>query len=406
MLESAGAGAVMTKPAESSVTAASDSSNRLVEQAAALVPALRERAAAAEQARRLPPETFDLLGDADVFRMTAPKRFGGHEASFLMQCEVLAEIARGCASASWVSTILSAMSWLVATFPDEAQEEVFDSGDPRISGVFSPTGTAVSRNGGYVINGRWGYNTGGHGSEWTIVNVMSDTGTPVPLCALVKSRDLKRLDDWFASGMTATGSSTILAEDLFVPAHRVQPLPDMVEGRYVDSRNADNPYFRYPLAAVLSVNAAGTPVGVARAAFELFRERIDGRPITYTTYANKAEAPVTHLQVGEAALTIDSADAHMRLACAVLDDCRGEPLSVLERVKARAHVSAATGLARDAVDGLFYASGASAIQSHVPIQRVQRDIQALSNHAIMHPQTTTELYGRVLCGLEPNSPIV
>ena len=390
------------------MTTTSASSENLIRRAAALVPALRERAAAAEEMRRLPPETFDLLSGADVFRMTAPKRFGGHEADFITQCRALAEIARGCASSSWVGTILSAMSWLVGTFPDEAQEEVFDSKDPRISGVFAPTGTAVAKDGGYVVSGRWGYNTGGHGSDWTIVNAMSDgsQGEPVPLCALVRSRELKRLDDWFASGMTATGSSSIVAEEIFVPAHRVQPLPAMVEGHYAASRSADNPYFRYPLAAVLSVNAAGTPVGIARAALELFRERIEGRPITYTTYANKAEAPVTHLQIGEAALTIDSADAHMRLACAVLDDRPGESLSMLERVTARAHVSAATRYARDAVDALFYASGASAIQSHVPIQRVQRDIQALSNHAIMHPQTTFELYGRVLCGLEPNTPIV
>ncbi len=59
---------------------------------------------------------------------------------------------------------------------------------------------------------------------------------------------------------------------------------------------------------------------------------------------------------------------------------------------------------RDAVDLLFYSSGASAIQSHVPIQRLQRDMQALANHAIMHPQTT-ETYGHVLCGLEPNTPL-
>ena len=385
-----------------------DTNVRLVEQAAALVSTLRERAAAAEQARRLPPETFDLLAEADVFRMTAPKLFGGHEADFLTQCEVLAEVARGCPSASWVGTILSAMSWLVSTFPDEAQDEVFDSRDPRISGVFSPTGTAARKDGGYVINGRWGYNTGGHGSNWTIVNALFDdgNGTPVPMCALLHSGELERLDDWFASGMTATGSSTIVAEDVFVPAHRVLRLPDLIEGRYPASRNAGNPYFRYPLAAVLTVNAAGTPVGIARAALELFRERIRGRPITYTTYTNQAEAPVTHLQVGQAALTIDSADAHMRLACALLDDQVGGPLSVLDRVEARAHVSAATGLARDAVDALFYASGASVIQSRVPLQRLQRDIQALANHAIMHPQTTTELYGRVLCGLEPNSLIV
>lgn len=390
------------------MSTSADTNERLIEQAAALVPTLRERAAAAEQARRLPPETFDLLSEADVLRMTAPKRFGGYEADFLTQCEVLAHVARGCPSASWVATILSAMSWVAGTYPDEAQEEIFDSHDPRISGVFSPTGTAAPKNGGYVINGRWGYNTGGHGSNWTVVNTLLDDGsdTPTPMCVLLKNSELERLDDWYASGMTATGSSTIVATDVFVPNHRVQPLPEMIEGRYAPSRSSDNPYYRYPLASVLAVNGGGTPVGIARGALELFNERIHGRPITYTTYTNKAEAPVTHLQVGEAALTLDSADAHMRLACGLLDDHLGRPLTLLERVEARAHVSAATGYARDAVDGLFYASGASAIQSHVPIQRLQRDIQALSNHAVMHPQTTTELYGRVLCGLEPNSPIV
>jgi len=32
-------------------------------------------------------------------------------------------------------------------------------------------------------------------------------------------------------------------------------------------------------------------------------------------------------------------------------------------------------------------------------------VQALANHAIMHTQTALELYGRVLCGLPPNTPI-
>ena len=328
-----------------------NSSNaHLVGRAAALVPLLRERAAPAESARRLAPETFDALAEADVFRMTAPRRFGGFEADFLTQCEVLAELARGCPSTSWVATILSAMSWLAGTFPDEAQEEIYASKDPRISGVFSPTGTAAPKDGGFIVNGRWGYNTGGHGSEWTVVNAVltTDAGPGMPMCVIVRSRELTRLDDWYASGMAATGSSTIVAENVFVPAHR---------------------------ASIISGNG----------------------------WARWAGTPVTHLQVGEAALTIESADAHMRLACAELDAHTGETLSMRGRVKARAHVSAATGLARDAVDALFYASGASSIQTHVPIQRFQRDMQALANHAIMHPQTTTELYGRVLCGLEPNT---
>lgn len=377
---------------------------RLVAQAASLVPKLRKSADAAEAARRLPPEIFDALAAADVFRMTVPKRFGGFEADFVTQCEVLAEVARGSPSASWVSTIFSAMSWLVSGFPDETQEEIFGNGDPRVTGVFSPTGKAVRNNGGYVVSGRWGYNTGGHGGAWTVVNALlvEDGVAGMPHCCLVRSNELERLDDWHASGMAATGSSTVVARDIFVPARRVLPLPELVEGRYPRRHNSSNPYFNYPLAAVLATNAAGTPVGIARGALELFKERLPGRTITYTTYATKIEAPVTHLQVGEAALAIDSSDAHMRLACSLLDDAGGAP-SKLERVKIRAHVGAATRYAREAVDGLFYASGASVIQANVPVQSFQRDMQALANHAIMHPQTNVELYGRVLCGLEPNT---
>ena len=46
----------------------------LLGRAAALVPMLRERAAANEASRRLSAETFDALSEADVFRMTAPMR--------------------------------------------------------------------------------------------------------------------------------------------------------------------------------------------------------------------------------------------------------------------------------------------------------------------------------------------
>ena len=42
----------------------------------------------------------------------------------------------------------------------------------------------------------------------------------------------------------------------------------------------------------------------------------------------------------------------------------------------------------------------------MPIQRYQRDIQALSNHAFLTDATSLELLGRVLCGLEPNTVFI
>jgi 3-hydroxy-9,10-secoandrosta-1,3,5(10)-triene-9,17-dione monooxygenase len=372
----------------------------LVASATALIPMLRKAAPAAEKARRVPQESYDALSAAGIFTMTAPKSYGGVEADFQTQCDVLAEIARGCPSTSWVATIYSAMSWLVGTFPDETQEEIYATGDPRIAGVFSPTGTAVPKDDGFVVNGRWAFNTGCHGATWTIINVLVGE---MPTCMIAKSADLTILDDWDATGMSATGSNTVVAENVFVPGRRAMPLPHMLEARYPARHNAGNPYFNYPLAPVLTVNAGGTPVGIARGAMDTFVERLPGRGITYTSYTNKAEAPVTHLQIAEASLKIDSSNAHMRMAASLMDDAKNGSMTMQQRVKARAHIAYSTGLAREATDILFYASGASSIQEHMAIQRYQRDIQALSNHAIMHPQTGLELYGRILCGLQPNT---
>jgi alkylation response protein AidB-like acyl-CoA dehydrogenase len=378
----------------------------VVDRAAALVPILRENALETERAKRVLPEHFEALSEAGIFRMAAPKRFGGFEADFQTQCDALAHIARGCPSTSWVSTIFSAMGWLAGTFSDEAQEEIFATGDPRISGAFSFSGTSVRKNGDLVVSGRWPFNTGCHGAEWTYLNtLLQNDGEPVPTAVYVRASELTILDDWDASGMAGTGSNTVVAEDVVVPLYRSHPLFDLIEGAYPPSRSSGNPYFRYQTAPVLVVNAGGTPLGIAQGALEAYFERLPGRQITYTSYANQAQAPITHLQVAQASLTIDSADSHVRRAAALMDETPGA-LSVDARMKARAHIGFGTGLARDAVDTLFLASGASSIQSHVPIQRFQRDIQALSNHAIMLPPTNIELYGRYLCGVEePLSPL-
>ena len=390
-------------------TAEALTGQELVERASALVPLLRKTAPETERARRVPDSHFEALGEAGILKMMAPRRFGGSEADFRTQTDVLAELARGCPSTSWVATIFSAVAWVAAVFPDEAQEEIFGEGDPRVSGVLAPTGTAVRENGGLVVNGRWAFNTGCHGANWTLLcAVVEDEGADehgLPMSVILKGGELTILDDWHASGMAGTGSNTVVAEDVFVPAHRTYPLPDLTEGRYPASASSDNPYFNLPTAAVLIVNAGGTPVGAARGALEAFLERLPGRTIAFTDYPSQAEAPVTHLRVGQAALGIESAESHVRRACALLDDHPGGPMSREARIRCRAHISHATALARDAVDLLFAGSGATSIQQDVPIQRFQRDIQALSNHGLLSPSTTTELYGRILCGLEPNTTI-
>src|SRR5262245_64512860 len=66
-----------------------------------LVPALRERAAAAEAGRGMPKETIEDLHRTGLFRFHQPRRWGGLELDFVGLFDVPAEVARGWPSTGW-----------------------------------------------------------------------------------------------------------------------------------------------------------------------------------------------------------------------------------------------------------------------------------------------------------------
>ncbi|WP_068690611.1 acyl-CoA dehydrogenase family protein [Thermobifida halotolerans] len=379
----------------------------LVRRASELVPLLREKAAWTEENRRLPEETIEAMADAGLFRMRVPARYGGYESDARTMVDVAAELARGDGSAAWVASVWWIPTWMAGLFPDEVQDEVFSTPDVRVCGTLSPSATAVPRGDGIVVNGRWGFISGALPSHWQEIIAMAATpdGGQEPVMALVPMEELTVVDDWHTSGLRGTGSVTTVAEDVFVPKERVLPLGAVLHEQYASKQNADSPMYRAPLLPVASATSVGAMVGLAKAAQEAFFQRMPERGITYTAYSSQREAPITHLQTADAALKADEAQFHARRLAAMVDEKgeSGEPWTLQERVLARACLGAAGRRAKEAVNILSSASGGSSVYSTVPMQRISRDIQAVSLHALMHPDTNYELYGRILCGLEPNT---
>jgi alkylation response protein AidB-like acyl-CoA dehydrogenase len=378
-----------------------------VRQASDLIPLLRKHSSWVEENRRLHDETIEALGDAGVFKLRTPKHFGGYEVDTNTLVDVGAALGRGCGSTSWVASVYWIPTWMACLFPDEVQDEIFATPDVRVCGTLSPSGMAKPVDGGVVVNGKWGFISGAHHAHWQeiIAILVPPDGEPYPIMAMVPISDLLVIDDWHTSGLRGTGSVSTVAKDLFIPAERVLPLPAVLQGQSASQRNAGSAIYRAPLLPVASASAVGTLVGMAKGAQETFLTRLPDRKITYTGYESQREAPITHFQVAEATLKADQAEFHaQRLATQV--DTKVEDRTewkLEERVRARADVGAVVRLAKESVDILATASGGSSIYQGVPIQRINRDIQAVNLHALMHPNTNFELYGRVLCGLEPNT---
>ncbi|GAA0379159.1 acyl-CoA dehydrogenase [Acrocarpospora corrugata] len=377
----------------------------LVRRASELVPLLQANALSTEDGRQLTPDSLDALRDAGIYRMRVPARYGGYESDARTMVRVASELGRGDGSTSWTASVWWITSWMAAMFPDDVQDEVFDSPDTRLCGTLSPTGMAVRQPGGAVLNGKWGFISGARHSTWQVIVAVSPTpeGGHEPIMALVPLADLQIVDDWFTSGLRGTGSITTIAQNVFIPEERILSMGAILHEQYGSKRNAESAIYRNPLLPVASASSVGTVLGMAKGAWDAFLGRLPDRHITYTAYTSQREAPLTHFQVAEARLLIDEAEFHALRLAGQVDEKSGAEWTAEERARARADMGAVCDLAKQAVDLLTTASGGSSIYSDVPMQRIQRDMQAVNLHALMHPDTNRELYGRILCGMPPNT---
>ena len=377
-----------------------------IEPLATLVPMLRSHASGTELRRRLVPEVLEALADAGLFELAVAKRHGGRQAGLPTQVRALAELGRGCGSTSWTASIYLTGCWLAGLFPDQVAAEVFAAPAAPISVSLSPTGVLTDGPGGPRLTGRWGFNTGVLEAHWDILGALRQApdGSREHVLVLVPTAALRIHDDWYASGLQGTGSNTVECADLAVPAERVLPFPTgaALPG---GTPHAAPDLPRYEVFPLFSTLNAGTPLGIAQAAFEFLVERAPGRQITFSPYPDQSLAPITHRQLGEV-------DLKLRLAGLLADDLAGrtERLgashalhSIAERATARAAAAYVARLCREAVEIVSSACGASSIRSEVPIQRLRRDVQALCLHAALNPDTALELQGRVALGLDPQS---
>jgi alkylation response protein AidB-like acyl-CoA dehydrogenase len=383
---------------------------QLINSVSDLVPALRENAAWSEEHRRLHDDSLKTLAEAGIFRLRMPTRYGGFECDTQTLVHVATQLGRADGALAWTMSTYWIASWFVGLFPDAAQDEVFSSPDPRICGAVSPSGAAVPVDGGVVLNGSWHFISGAWHADWQeLATILLRPGAqPEPIIAVVPMSSMEIVDDWHTSGMSASGSVTTVAKDVFVPDTHIIPMAAAIIPKGLSRLNAESTIWRSPAILAGSAATVGILVGMAKAAQEAFFDRMPTRPIRYTDYEHQAEAPVTHLQVGTAVMKIEQAQYHAYHAAKLVDRkaASGEAWTMEERARVRADEGWATRLAKEAVDLFASASGGSSIYRHEPIQRIVRDIHAISVHPMFHPDTNTETFGRVLCGLNPNTQFI
>lgn len=384
----------------------------IVDRIDALRPALTASGREADQNRRLSQEAFDSVAATGAFSISAPTRFGGLAANTREAHAVARAIGRGDGSLAWVDGILDSGAWVVSLMDQRAQEDVWGENgsiDSFISIVLATTSDAVPVEGGYRVTGKWGYGTGSLHATWSLLGIpLKDKDGEVVDAglALIPTAELSYDDNWFVAGMRATASVMQVADDVFVPAHRVFPLTGAVQGNYLGT----NPEASYKTVFVpsLFMKLIGPHLGMGRAALDFVVSKADSKAIAYTGYEKQADSALFQSAVARAAVQLSAAEA---VAAEVADEIyhateSGYYAPYAERIQMRAKAGWVVETITNLINDLVTAHGSAGFAESAALQRIWRDQATAARHGHTLSASGYEAYGKVLFGREQDARFV
>jgi 3-hydroxy-9,10-secoandrosta-1,3,5(10)-triene-9,17-dione monooxygenase len=374
----------------------------LLEQARALIPALAERAAATNAARDVPPETIADFHRTGILRIIQPRRFGGLQLRFSLFSRIVELITEGCASSGWVYAVLGEHQWLLASFPLQAQIDVWgDEPQALASSSLAPRAVAERVTGGWRLSGRYSFSSGSTHARWAIIGAfLGRQGDPGKIgYLLVPFTDIEIVDDWHVLGLAGTGSRSLVLRDAFVPEHRCVLLSELLAGTPPGAAvHAD-----YPLVGVprgLMVNYSLPPVAIAlgnRAlaiALASLRSRVS-RGVT-----PMAASEFVQMTVAEAAAAIDAATLTMHNGRATAEALIAKDDTIPQdyMLRTRRDMTHAQHRVQQAVEKLVEVCGARSVYDADALAQIRRDILTVLTHSIASRQAAMGAWGKWALG--------
>jgi alkylation response protein AidB-like acyl-CoA dehydrogenase len=382
---------------------------RVLEDTAALIPWLGDQAARVEETRRIPNDVAARLFETGLFSLMKPSLFGGLGVSPRFAWEATFNIARGCSSCAWLAGLTSANIMMLGKFSAQAQGEVFAPHVspivPMLTGGVGQDVRVEAADGGVVLSGRWRYASGVDVSDWLglLVNLPGSDSAPAPHIVLVPQREFQvDHQSWRVMGMRGTGSKNIALARAYVPAHRFMSWAELQAGRkHATSPNTES-CFDFPLNTAFAMSVLAPTLGVASACGDECTKIIRGR-ISSGNQQAQINDKLAQVEVGSAAATMSMLRDFLTSETAAIESriTGGAALSPEERGLSRTKIAIASRQALICAQRLFAAVGGSILPEGTRVERLFRDIHAMSTHFLLQPEPISEAYGRLLLGLDP-----
>jgi len=383
-----------------------ETSGALLEVARSFRPRILAERDHIEASRRLPEDLARELARDGFFRIFLPKAYGGLDLTPMEAMEVIEELARADASVAWC-VWNSNTHWTIAQLSPEAAQTIHADPDVITANSTRASGQAHIVPDGFRVSGRWSLVSGCELGTWMVLLCvvhengkprLTPAGAPENRFMLIPSADCEIIDTWTVGGLRGTGSHDVLVRDVVVP--------NSYGSGFADPYVLPEPRYRIPPFSRVIPGLGAMALGIARTAIETFGE-IAGAKTPQRTTQMLRENHGAQVRVSQAEALARSArlflfDSLDRLWSTVI--ATGEA-----PMEGRAHVrlaaSHAVSSAVQAIDLLYLGAGGSSIYASCPLERAFRDVHTITQHIGVHPRVM-ETTGRVLFGLEPDTPLL
>ncbi|OOG78284.1 acyl-CoA dehydrogenase [Algoriphagus sp. A40] len=342
-------------------------------------------AAESEQLGRLSEEWIQVIQDEKWFKLFVSQDLGGLGLTLPEALRLEEKLARLDGSLGWTVTLCAGAGWFVGFLDEELRKEVFSNPKVCLAGSGFVGGKADLKDGHYVISGSWTYASGAlHATHFTanceiLENgepLLDKKGNPVVRAFILKKEEVEILDGWNYMGMIATGSHAFKTDNLAVPTSRsFEILPEKAR--------LNEPVYQYPFLQFAEATLAVNILGISRHLIHLIEESFWKRH-DYRKYDKR------HLRYFEKVFEKQNRKleklrkelySQVQESWNELDGNGKISKSTLKQVSRISRKL--TQNCREINGRLYPFAGLEAAKTHTELNRVWRDFNTVSQHALL-----------------------
>lgn len=342
-------------------------------------------AAKAEQIAELPPEWLEVIYREKWFKLFVPRELGGLGLSLPQAVAVEEKLAKLDGSLGWTVTLCAGASWFVGFLEKSLRKELFADTKVCLAGSGFVGGKADKQGESYLISGSWNYASGAlHATHFTAncelyeneKPLVDKMGIPVVKAFILKKEEVEILDGWNYMGMIATGSHAFKTENLKVPLNRAfEILPEKT--------TLPEPIYRYPFLQFAEVTLAANILGITWHLIELIEKafetrhayrKYDKRHLDYFKRVFEKQNKKLKSLKKEFHLAIESSWKELQKEGKISKSI----LKKISRISRKL-----TQNCREISGKLYPFAGLEAAKTHTELNRVWRDFNTVSQHALL-----------------------